>query len=77
MTNNGVDFSKASSDVALTYHTDFSVRRLSLDRVQVEKGRSINITAWGLGLPKAEAAGEASFWCVFGPAEAYPGEDGT
>ena len=41
----------------------------------MEQGGTVDITAWGLGLPKAEAAGKIDFYCVFGPTEAYPKEE--
>jgi len=33
MSNNGLDFSQASSAVALTYHADFTVESLSVDQI--------------------------------------------
>jgi hypothetical protein len=76
--NNGLDFSQASSAVTLTFHADFTVESLSVDKIQVaastdaEDGESVDIAVVGRGLPNSTLIGNIDFYCVFAPTAAYP-----
>lgn len=76
MSNNGLDFSQASSEVALTYHADFTVESLSVDQIQVARNSAdaplLDIVVAGRGLPNSTLTGEIDFFCVFAPTAPYP-----
>jgi hypothetical protein len=70
LSNNGLDFSQASTDVRLTYHADFTVESLSVNLVQIANStneETVDIVVRGRGLPNATATGSVDFFCVFAP----------
>lgn len=62
---NTIDYSLAASPVTLTYHGDFMVIDISLDRVQQSLNDNINIDVVGSGFPKSTSP--VHFYCIFDP----------
>jgi len=67
ISNNGVDFALAASDIFLTYHADFIIRSTSLTRVQNSSADQVGIELRGEGLPTADMSTGVDFYCIFGP----------
>jgi hypothetical protein len=63
---NGVDFQQTNSDMMITFHADFAVKRLSLDKLeQTKEETGIGITVEGERMPTRAEQGWLDMYCVF------------
>jgi hypothetical protein len=86
ISNNGLDYSQASSNIFLRYHAAFTISAVSLRMIQIDPHGKVDITAYGQGLPVRGSG--VDFFCVFAPTEefkflevpvraTFPSDDGT
>lgn len=63
LSNNGLDYSLASSSISLTYLNDFTVTSISNHLFHIEKDNSVYITVKGTGLPSITS--NFDVYCVY------------
>lgn len=65
-----MDYSKANSDVLVTFHADFAVKGLSLSKIEqstVDIG--LDIIIYGQLMPTEEEQDDLEIYCIFDPVE--------